>query len=120
MSYTIDQLVNLDPKIFGEMKKEELEEIKEMVTVEKKRRVKEYIKPVEKEHVKPVQDKYIKPLKEKHTKDLDKLLKDLKTYLPKKKAKKAFITINGTRFGPLTKKEFMEMITEVDDDEEQE
>ena len=120
MSYTIEQLVKLDPQAFGNMKKEDLLEIKEMVTVEKKRRVKEYIKPVEKEHVKPVQDKYIKPLKEQHTKELDKLLKDLKTYLPKPQSKKAYITINGTRYGPLTKKEFMEMITEVDSEEDDE
>ena len=119
MSLTLDQLLQIDPKAFGDMKKEDLLEIKEMLQVERKRRVKDLIKPAEKEHIKPHMDKHIKPLKDQHLKPIDKVLKDLKTYLPKPKGKMAYITINGTRFGPLTKKEFMEMITEVDSDEEQ-
>ena len=119
MTYTIEQLLSLDAKMFGTMKLEELKEIQEQLKAEKKDRTKQHIKPVEKEKVKPIQDQYIKPLKEQYTKPIDKVLKDLKTYLPKQKAKKAYITINGQRYGPLTKKEFMEMITEVEDDEEE-
>ena len=119
MVYTVEELIKLDTKIFGTMKPDELMELKEILSIARKERMIAHVKPVEKQHVKPVQDRYIKPLKDEHIKPVDKVLKALKTYLPKQKAKKAFITINGNRYGPLTKKEFMEMITEVDDEEEQ-
>lgn len=118
MPYTLEQLLAIESSVFGTIKKEELLEIQEILKAEKKKRTSELIKPVEKQYVKPVQEKWIKPLKTEHIKPIDKVLKDLKTYLPKQEAKKAYITINGNRFGPLTKKEFMEMITEVEDDEE--
>ena len=116
MSYTLEELLKIDTKIFGTLKKKELEEIGEQLKQAKKERTKQHITPVKKEKVKPVEDKWIKPLKEEHIKPIDKVLKDLKTYMPKNKPKKAFITINGQRFGPLSKKEFMEMITEVEEE----
>ena len=119
MTYTIIQLLELDSKMFGTMKLEELKEIQEQLKAEKKDRTKQHIKPLEALHIKPLTDKFIKPVKTEFIKPLDKVLKDLKTYLPKQKAKMAYITINGQRYGPLTKKEFMEMITEVEEEEEE-
>lgn len=119
MTYTLDQLLNLDPNVFGNMKKKELKEIMEQLKQAKKERTKQFITPVIKDKVKPIQDKWIKPLKEEHIKPIDKVIKDLKTFLPKKdKSKKAYLTINGKRYGPLTKQDFIDMITEVEDEEE--
>jgi len=103
----------IDTTIFSRMSKEQLEEIAEKLKEEKKKRTAEFIKPAEKKFVKPVQDKYIKPLKEKYIKPIDKIMKELKTYLPKQE-KPAYMTINGKRYGPLTKKQFVQMIVEVE------
>jgi len=103
----------IDTTIFSRMTKEQLEEIAEKLKEEKKKRTTEFIKPAEKQYLKPVQDKYIKPLKEKYLKPIDKIMKELKTYLPKEE-KPAYMTINGKRYGPLTKKQFVQMIVEVE------
>ena len=115
MSYTIEQLLNINTKSFESLKLEQLVEIKETLMSEKKERTKTHIKPLMDQHVKPITDKIIKPVKKEFIAPIDKVLKDLKTYLPKPKPKQAFITFGGKRFGPLTKKEIIEMIVEVDD-----
>jgi len=120
MTYTVEQLLTLDSKVFGTLKPKQLNEIMETLKTERKERNKKYITPLTKQHIKPVQDKFIKPVKDEHIKPIDKVVKELKTYMPKKKAPKAYITINGQRYGPLTKKEFVEMITEVEEEDEQE
>jgi phosphopantetheine adenylyltransferase len=106
MTHTIEQILKLEVNDFEKMSGDELKEINEQIKVEKKRRTKEYIKPLMDEHIKPVKEEYLKPL--------NKIHKDLKTFLPSPKAKKAYLTINGTKYGPLTKKEFLDMIIEVD------
>ena len=116
MSYTVEELLKLDTKIFGTMEREALEDIHDQLKVAKKQRTKQYITPVKKEKIKPLEDKFIKPLKEEHLKPIDKVLKELKTYIPKPKPKKAYITLNGQRFGPLSKKEFIELISEIDEE----
>jgi len=117
MTYTIEQLLALDLKTFSTLKQKELKEIDEQLKAEKKDRTKQHIKPVMDQKVKPVMDQYVKPLKEEHIKPIDKIIKELKTYL-KKKPPQAYITINGKRFGPFTsKKEISELITEVEEEE---
>ena len=118
MTYTIEQLLAIDLKAFATMKTPELKEIEEQLKAEKKDRTKQFIKPVMDKQIKPAMEQYVKPLKEEHLKPIDKVLKELKTYL-KVKPRAAYITINGKRFGPFTsKKEISELITEVEDDEE--
>ena len=118
MTYTIEQLLTIDLKIFATMKPKALKEIEEQLKAEKKDRTKQFIKPAMDKNVKPIMDSQIKPLKEEHIKPVNKVLKELKTYL-KVKPRVAFITINGKRFGPFTsKKEISELITEVEEDEE--
>ena len=120
MTYTIEQLLTIDLKIFATMKTPELKEIQEQLKAEKKDRTKQFIKPAMDKNVKPIMDSQIKPLKEEHLKPIDKVLKELKTYLKKKPAK-AYITINGKRFGPFSsKKEIAELITEDEEDEDKE
>ena len=118
MTYTIEQLLAIDLKSFSTMKQPELKEIEEQLKAEKKDRTKQFIKPVMDKQVKPIVEQYVKPLKEEHIKPIDKIIKELKTYL-KVKPPKAYITINGKRFGPFSsKKEISELITEVEGDEE--
>ena len=119
MTYTIEQLLAIDLKAFATMKLPELKELEEQLKAEKKDRTKQFIKPAMDKDVKPIMDSIIKPLKEEHLKPIDKVLKELKTYL-KVKPRPAYITINGKRFGPFTsKKEISELITEVEDEEEE-
>lgn len=120
MTFTIDELLQIDTKIFGNMKREELQEIFEQLKEEKKDRTKQFVKPVMDKEIKPLMDQHIKPVKEEYIKPIMKLMKQLKTYMPKMKPKPAFITINGKRYGPFnSKKELTEMITEVENDDEQ-
>ena len=106
MSHTIEQILKLETNDFEKMDNDQLKEINEKLKQEKKRLTKEHIKPLMDEHIKPVKDEFLKPL--------NKVTKELKTFLPKPPAKKAYLTINGQRYGPLTKKEFMDMIVEID------
>lgn len=120
MTYTIDQLISIDTSLFGKMKPKELSEVMETLKAERKERTKKHITPLVKEHVKPVQDKHIKPKKEEHIKPIDKIIKELKTYMPKPKPRPAYITINGKRYGPFnSKKDIAELITEVETEEEE-
>ena len=117
MSYTIEQLLTLKTKpIFENMPKEQLLEIEEMLKDERKSRTAEHVKPLMDEHVKPIVDSIIKPVKKEYITPISKVLKDLKTYLPKQKAKPAYISIGGKRYGPMTKKEIIDMITEVEEE----
>jgi len=117
MSYTIKQLLTLKTKsIFENMPKDQLLEIEEMLKDERKSRMTQFVKPLMDEHVKPITDSIIKPVKKEHIAPISKVLKDLKTYLPKQKAKPAYISIGGKRYGPMTKKAIIDMITEVEEE----
>lgn len=106
MSHTIEQILKLEANDFEKMSNDELKEINEKLKQERKKRTKDHIKPAMDDHIKPLKEQYLKPL--------NKVTKELKTFLPKPPAKKAYLTINGQRYGPLTKKEFMDMIVEID------
>ena len=116
MTYTIEQLLTLNEESFKNMKKENLLETFEQLKLLKKQKTKDHIKPMVVEKIKPIEDKFIKPLKEKHIKPINKVIKVLKTFLPKLPQKKAYLTINGTRYGPMTKRDFMDMIIEIDEE----
>ena len=121
MSYTIQQLLTIKTKaIFEGMQKEQLLEIQEQLKAERKNRMSEHVKPLMDEHVKPITDRVIKPVKKEFIKPIDKVLKELKTFLPKPKPKMAFISIGGKRFGPLTKRAIIDMITEVEEEKNDE
>ena len=80
---------------------------------EKKRRYNLYIKPIEKQYLDPLKNEHIKPAKEKYLKEVNDVLKEIRKLLPKKNDEKVILEIDGKKFGPLTRKQFSDMMINV-------
>lgn len=61
------------------------EKLLDDLQIEKKKRMKEHIKPAIEQYIKPIQKRNIEPLKNKYIKTIDNLTRMIKKKLPEKK-----------------------------------
>ena len=101
--------IAIDTTKFQNMTHHQLKEIEQRLCTLRKDRMKTHITPVKKQHLKPLDDKYIKPLKTQYIKPIDDTLRLVRKYIPKQK----YWQFNNVIYGPMTRKEFMQMIKEV-------
>ena len=111
----------LDTSIFDDMTPKQLRKIEEDLLALRKLRNKQYILPKQKQHFAPLKEKYIKPLKQQYLEPINKVLSQLRKHLPKKTLR--YWSFDGKIYGPMSRKEVMQMIcpmddTDMDDDED--
>lgn len=98
----------LDTSIFEDMKPVQLRKIEEQLLELRKMRNKKFILPQQKQHFAPLKQKYIDPLRAQYLKPINDVLTQLRKHLPKKKLR--YWRFDGKVYGPMTKKQMMEMI----------
>ena len=106
--------LSLDTSTFSELPVQQLLELKEKLKKEKNRRQKQFIKPVEEQHLKPLKDQYIKPLREEYINPINKILRELNKYIPKKDDKQVYFVIDGKKYGPSSRGNFMKMFIDAE------
>ncbi len=100
----------MDTSILIGMSISQLTEIEDRLKKELKRRKNTYVKPIEEQHLKPLKERYIIPLQKQHLKPIKQVLREIKKLKPDKQV---YVTLNGTRYGPMDKKTLKGMVTEV-------
>lgn len=96
-----------DLSVFKKMSTAQLKETQKKLLNLRKQRRKQYVKPIHNQHVKPVHDQYIKPLLNQHISPINSALREITKYLPEEKK---MWQIGDKRYGPMTKKELLNLI----------
>ncbi len=102
---------SFDTTTFESMSIEKLKEVEKQLLNLRKTRTKEYIIPQQKQHLKPLIDKFIKPLRIKHLQQINHTLRILRQHLPS--SKNRYFRFQDKIYGPMSKKQFNALVTEV-------
>ena len=106
--------ISFDTSTLSALSVDQLIELKEKLKKEKNRRQKQFIKPVEEQHLKPLKDQYIKPLREQYIIPINKILREVNKFIPKKDDKQVYFVIDGKKYGPSSRGNFLKMFIDAE------